>query len=157
MTAAPPPPPLFAPADAQAEDRSQLRVLATLFWVFAGLQAICGLGSCGYGAFASWFFPRMIASMPQAPGATPPPTELFEMFGWIYGIAGALHGLLCGVQAVLAALAARAVAHPRSKGVCMAASILALISFPLGTALGVFALVVLMRPSVDRLFRSPGA
>lgn len=160
-------PPAPYPADDQeARDRSNLRVLSVCFYVFAGLSALAVLGLLAYGVFMQWFFGEMMDDVraqmaaqaaaaaqqnPQAP-APPPPPDFMRHFGAIYLVFCIFGAVFVLAQAILAFLAARAIAVPRSRGICIAGAVAACLAFPHGTLLGVFALVVLVRPSVERLF-----
>ena len=62
--------------------------------------------------------------------------------------------LLFIAQAVVMVLAGRAFGRRSGYVICMIAACLALMNLPIGTALGIFALIVLMKPGVrERLGR----
>ena len=65
-------------------------------------------------------------------------------------------GILAGLTlAVLTVAAGRRLAKYRSHTYCLVVAALLCLFMPLGTALGVFTLIVLMRPSVKQLFSAP--
>jgi hypothetical protein len=60
--------------------------------------------------------------------------------------------VLCEVGGVLSLLAAQEYGKQKSYWVCFTAAVINCLAFPVGTALGVFALWVLIRPSIKTLF-----
>jgi hypothetical protein len=58
--------------------------------------------------------------------------------------------LVVGILQIIAGFRLR---QKRSKGLILTAAILALLSFPLGTVLGVFTIIILSRPVVDQMFK----
>jgi hypothetical protein len=146
-------PPTLESLDA-ARDRDHLRLLAIFHWVFAGLQAVCGVGMCGYGWFFKFLMPEMMKEVARQapPGQPPPPTAVFETFGTFYLVVCAFAAAFSLTQAVACVLAGRNLRALRGRTTCIVASVLACLSMPLGTILGAFSLVVLFRPSVERLF-----
>ena len=150
------PPPPIPYVDQEAKDRSNLRLLSVLHYVFAAMQVLFGLGAVAYGLFGLLVIPEMMDEMAQQQAQrnpqAPPPPAFMRSFGLLYAFLGGLGALLCFTQAVLSLLAGRAFGVPRSRGLCIAASAAACIMFPFGTALGVVSLVVLARPSVERRF-----
>jgi hypothetical protein len=143
---APPAPPI--PSD----DDAHLRALSICWYVVSGLSALCG---CAMGAILIGFstlFTKAIESVPVAPGQQPPPREFIDLFGWMYGGMGVLYlGLGLG-SALLSFLTARWLAARRNRVFCFVSAAIACLSVPIGTALGVFTIIVLSRPSVQQAF-----
>jgi len=76
--------------------------------------------------------------------------------GWLAGAAGGLFLILAVVVGALATLAilggTKLMAHKRSgKAITFVVAILSLLSFPIGTAYGIYALIILTREDTDRL------
>ena len=73
-------------------------------------------------------------------------------FGWIFIIFPAIF-ILCGLALALCiAIAGRQLAHNRRYIYCLAIAGIECIFIPFGTVLGVFTIIVLMRPTVKELF-----
>ncbi|RYD32823.1 MAG: hypothetical protein EOP87_12160 [Verrucomicrobiaceae bacterium] len=146
--ALPPQPPSYQ----MMEDASHLRMLAIGFYVYAGLTAFFSLFALLYmgigGAIMTGkMFPK---------GSTPPPGAPFPeqwMGGFFFGF-GLVFFLLIIGMAVLSFLTARWVLARRYPVFCMVIGALCCLNMPLGTILGVFTFIVLLRPSVQELFRA---
>ena len=122
------------------QDREQLRLLTIFYYIWAGLQSLgglVGLAFIGVGAF--------IASSPQIAQANNPPPP---WFGAIFAGLGACLVVTVEAAAVLSFLTGRFLSRRQHRTFCVVISALNCMSLPLGTALGVFALVVLQCPSV---------
>jgi hypothetical protein len=78
----------------------------------------------------------------------PPPVEFFEIFKWFYLI-GAIWFLASGVLNLLSGLYLRARTHRTFSTVLAGINC---VHIPLGTILGVFTLIVLLRDSVRELY-----
>lgn len=130
-----------APAAAENPMAIHVKVVAIVYLVFGALAAI--------GAFVV-----LVAFLTGA--------GLFANSG-AGGLAGFLAGLgmfvfvIVAAFAVLYILAGTFLLKQRraGKGWGIAAAIPSLFSFPIGTALGVYALVILTRPETDRLLTNP--
>ena len=131
------------------QDLEHLRLLSIFYYVFAGLTA---LGGCCPLLYAGIFvmIPFTQENM-HRPGD--PPEGLF------LGMAGAMIVLVLVVLllAYLLFRAGRCLAQHRSRTFCMVMAAFTCLSVPLGTVLGVFTFIVLMRPSVEQLFRQAEA
>jgi hypothetical protein len=126
------------------QDREHLRLLIIFFYIWAGLQTLgglMGLAFIGVGTF--------IASSPQiAQGNNPPP----PWFGAIFAGIGALVFVSVECLAALSFFTGRFLARRQHRTFCVVISALNCMSLPLGTALGVFSIIVLQRSSVKALF-----
>lgn len=126
------------------QDREHLRLLTIFYYIWAGLQALgglIGLAFMGMGAF--------LVSSPQIAQANNPPPP---WFGAIFAGIGAL--VFVGVEgmAALSFFTGRFLANREHHTFCIVISAINCMSLPLGTALGVFGILVLQRPSVKALF-----
>jgi hypothetical protein len=72
--------------------------------------------------------------------------------GWFFAGFGGFAMLLTWAIAALVVLAGRRLLQRRARVYCMIVAGVLCINFPIGTALGVFTLIVLSRPSVKLLF-----
>lgn len=123
----------------------KVKALGVLWFVYAGLSLLAGIvgltfmKAIFFGGFGPWMHP-------WAHGA-PPPTWFFPAilpFLWVF----------VALRAVLAIVAGWGLLEHAQWGriVAIIAAILNLIKFPLGTALGIFTLVVLLGYQNTRLY-----
>lgn len=141
-----PPPPL--PGDTRKTDAEHLQLLSIFHFVGAGL-ALLGLMFliAHYSIFNAVFAnPKMWENQKQGPL----PTEIFAVFKWFYLIF-AVWFIGCGVTNVLSGLWMRA---RKWRTFSMIVAGFNCLHFPLGTVLGVFTLIVLMRDSVRKLYEA---
>lgn len=130
------------------QDQDQIKILAIFHFVVA---AIAGLFACfpifhllmGISMLTGGFFPE------GAPPNAPFPFGLFGLmftlipagmifFGWLFAIALAVSGYF--------------LLRKRSYLYCLVMAGVSCVFTPFGTVLGIFTIVVLMRPSVKELF-----
>ena len=127
------------------QDTDHLRLLSIFHYVVAGFLAL----------FSMFPFLHLAMGIAMVTGAfdkvgngNPPPAFL----GWIL-IAFAACAILCGMAlAVCVAIAGRRLADCRGYTYCLVVAGIECIFMPFGTVLGVFTIVVLMRPTVKQLF-----
>ena len=143
----PPPPPL------SIEDANQLRLLSIFHYVVGGITALFSLFPLIHVAIGIGVITGAVP-MNDANGGMA--TDDGRMFGWIFVVIGGLV-ILCGLTlGAFIAYAGRCLAAHRRHTLCMVVAALACLCMPLGTILGVFTLVVLLRPSVKAAFDAPG-
>lgn len=149
MTEGQPPAPPPAPPPQQLVDRDDehLRMLSICHYVLAGINALFACIPIIHVGMGTIFI-----LMPPKGGAGggPPP----QLFGWIFVIIGAAAILIGWTIALLVAYAGRCLKERRRHTLCFVVACLMLMSFPLGTVLGVFSLMVLSRPSVKASFEA---
>jgi hypothetical protein len=134
---------MVEPANLVDRDSEHLRMLSIFHYVLAGLNALM---SCLFILYLVIGIALVIAGAHADEGAPP------AIIGGIFIVMG-LFALAIGLAvAALLFYAGRFLAQRRHHTYCFVIAILSLLSFPLGTALGVFTLVVLSRPSVKALF-----
>jgi len=130
------------------QDREHLRLLTIFYYIWAGLQSLgglIGLAFIGVGAF--------LASSPQIAQSNDPPPP---WFGAVFAGLGALVFVSVEGMAALSFFTGRFLARRRHHTFCVVISALSCLSLPLGTALGIFSILVLQRPSVKALFAGEG-
>ena len=134
------PPPLDQVALSH-EDAGHIKVLGICSYVYAGLQCLGGL-------FAALYVGMGILLLNQN-----------QQAGWFVIGIGSLLSLLVFAFAVLSYLAAKWLGEGKNWTFCLVAAALHCVGFPLGTALGVFTILVLNRPGVKAWFdaRKPRA
>ncbi|HTU91266.1 MAG TPA: hypothetical protein VMF69_14395 [Gemmataceae bacterium] len=131
------------------KDLQYIKILSIFYFVVGGLLA---LFSCF--ALIYLFMGVMFLNMPPTPGAEvpPPPPEI----GWIF-IVFSIAALLVGwVWAAALMVAGWFLGRCRHYLYCMVMGCSALLFQPFGTVLGVFTIILLIRPNVKRLFETGG-
>ncbi|MEI2433576.1 hypothetical protein RDV84_00680 [Lysobacter yananisis] len=141
-TAAPTPAPNAAPA---SKDADQLDLIGILYYVlaaFAALFSLFPLLHVGMG------IAMLTGAFDQPGNPNPPPPAV----GWVFVIFGAGF-ILCGLAfAALLVLGGRRMRQRRSHTLCAVVAGVSCMFMPLGTILGVFALVLLLKPETKALF-----
>jgi hypothetical protein len=132
------------------QDAEHLKLLSVFHYVLAGLTALGGFFPLMYVAMGAMMVSGAFSGGGSA-GAPP------EAFGWFFVVIGALFSLLLWAFAVTLFLTARALAARRNRIFCLVIAAISCAGFPLGTALGVFTILVLQRPSIRHLFDGPPA
>ncbi len=130
------------------QDAEHLKLLGIFHYVMAGLQVVFGCVFIIYIVMGSVLVSGALSSgSGSGPGHGPPPE-----FGWLFILVGGCAMLLIWAMAVAHFLTARWMAERRNWTFCFVVACISCISFPMGTALGVFTIIVLQRPSVKALF-----
>jgi cellulose synthase/poly-beta-1,6-N-acetylglucosamine synthase-like glycosyltransferase len=128
------------------KDLEQLKMLSIGHYILGGLTALFGLFPLIYVLVGAAF----IVSPPQGrPGDPPPPAA----FGWFFVIFGAVFSLILWALAFGTIYAGRQIAKLQKYTFCLImAGFNCMMFMPLGTILGVFTFIVLLRESVKQLF-----
>ncbi|MDB6025781.1 MAG: hypothetical protein JWM68_2004 [Verrucomicrobiales bacterium] len=129
----------------QRKDKDQIKLLAVFHFVGAGL-ALLGIGFL----FLHHMFLSKIMANPgiwkgQANG---PPKEFFEMFIWFY----VLMGVWFVVSSILNVISGLFLLNKQHRMFSLVVAGINCLHMPLGTILGVFTLIILMRDSVRSLY-----
>jgi hypothetical protein len=135
-------------------DAEHLKLLVVFHYVLAGFTALLSLFPIfhiamglamlsGSGPFGS------LGTHPPHGGPDP------RWFGWTFVALGSFIILVGETAAVLTLLAGKSIAQRRRHTFCLVVAGLQCMNAPLGTALGVFTFVVLLRPSVKAEFMRP--
>jgi hypothetical protein len=132
-------------------DQEHLRLLAIFHYIMAGLTACMACFSIIYMVVGIMFLtqPDMFKGPPNQP---PPPPEVLEMAGFMMVGFSALMVALGWIYAFCLFLTGKNLSNRRRYTFCMIIAGISCLFVPLGTALGVFTIVVLLRPSVKTLF-----
>jgi len=131
-------------------DEEHLRVLSVCYFAYGGLAGVFSLMGLAF-----LFAGTMIGSHGAAWGAwgsRPQDQAGAAVAGCIFGALGSVLFVLLGVTALLRILVGVALRRHRYYVLCMVAACLTGLEIPIGTALGVATLIVLLRPSTERLF-----
>ncbi len=134
-----------------AVDEDNLRLLEIIFYISGGMTA---LFSCLFLIhFAMFLFfglnPQMFANSAHGQHVEPPPAGLFLAFAVIIGVII----LLGWTFGALQIYAGRCLRNRRHRMFVMVISAIECVFIPWGTAIGVYSLMLLNRPSVRILFR----
>ena len=133
-------------------DEDQLDLLGMFYYVLGGLEMCFVL--------IPLIFIVMGAFLVVAPNLGDMPSQQGEaeaaMFGGAFFIfVGLVIAALIGAKAGCMIYAGRCLRSRRNRMFAMVMGALTCLSFPVGTALGVFTLVVLSRPEVQALYERP--
>jgi hypothetical protein len=135
------------------QDREHLRILSICHYVYAGLHGLLSLLPGFY-----IFIGVMMLNMPTTTGpggvsasSAPPP-----FIGWFMIALGGFLMTLGLTLSILTAVAGFNLARYRRRTFCFVVACINCINVPLGTVLGVFTIIVLVRPSVKDLFVGRG-
>ena len=137
-------PPLLR--DQRKIDADHLKLLSIFHFVGAGLALLGVLFLLAHYAMFHAFFanPKMWENQKQGP----PPAEVFAILKWFY-LVFAVWFVGSGVLNVVSGLCIRARKHRTFSMIVAAINCL---HIPLGTVLGVFTIIVLIRDSVRELY-----
>ena len=125
-----------------SSDLDQLRLLSVFHYVVAGLTAIFSL-------FAA---PHLVLGVLLAPGRLEGQEEGVEFFGWFFALLAGVFILWGWTFAACLVASGRFLQARRRYLFCLVTAAVSCTFVPLGTILGVFTIVVLMRDSVKQLF-----
>jgi hypothetical protein len=127
------------------EDREYLKLLSIFHYVVGGLAAL-------FACFPIIYIAVGILAV-YAPGTMDSEGDaLPALFGWIFIIVGAGLILLGWAFAVFMIIAGRYLARQVHYLFCMVVAAIECIFMPFGTVLGVFTIIVLVKPSVKKMF-----
>jgi hypothetical protein len=134
------------PRDQRKMDADHLKLLSIFHFVGAGFALLGILFLLAHFALFHTFFsnPKMWQDQKQQP----PPAEFFAIFKWFYLIFGAWF-LASGILNVISGLCLRARTHRTFSLVVAGVNCL---HIPIGTLLGVFTIIVLIRDSVREIY-----
>jgi hypothetical protein len=149
----------IAPDGGRSVDEEHLRVLALLFWVYGGLAALAAMGGLlllGMGSLLGFGGAAAAGATAGWRGAAGPevwgPQIAAGFGGLVLTVIGGALFVLGGMVATLRLLTGFALSRHRYHTFCLVSAVLTACNVPLGSLLGIFTLVVLLRPSVERLF-----
>ncbi|PPT97467.1 hypothetical protein [Xanthomonas arboricola] len=140
--------PLATTPSASAEDLQQLKLLSIFHYVLAGITGLFSL----FPLLHLFLGIAMVSGhMPAQTGSGAPQMDE-RLFGWFF-VAFAAVFIVCGLTlAACMAYAGRCIAQRRRHLLCLIVAGISCSFMPFGTVVGVFTLVVLLRPQVKALF-----
>jgi hypothetical protein len=142
------PPLVPLPRDQRNIDTDHLNLLSIFHFVVAGLALLGILVLIGECTMFHYTFanPDFWKNQKQ-PG---PPPEFFTMFAWMF----AFFGIWCLISAVLNVMAGIFLRQRKHRTFSLVVAGLNCVHVPVGTILGVFTIIVLVRPSVAELYEA---
>jgi len=144
--------PQFADPAIDRQDREHLQLLSILYYVLAGLAAFGGCVPIIHLTIG-------LVMLGGAAGLEVEPEGRMAMgfMGGFFALLAVFVMVILWVQAYLLYCTGKNLAERRGHTFCMVIACITCLSFPLGTGLGVFTIIVLQRESVKRLFGLPTA
>jgi len=135
------------------QDRDHLTILAVCYWVFGGLGIVTSIGLGLYAAFMGAMTRNLSNEIGAGAGEIPELEVLGSLPALIVGFGGimAVLGIIGAVMKIISGFLLK-----KRKGhlFILATAGLSVCSVPLGTILGVFTFVVLLRKPVMRAFET---
>jgi hypothetical protein len=135
--------------DQTKADLDHLRLLSIFHYVGAGL-AILGLGllAVHYLFFHAFLYNHEMWKNQK--GAVPPPREFFAIFKWFY----VAFGVWFVTSGILNVLSGVFLGRRKFRTFSLVVAAMNCVHVPLGTVLGVFTIIVLLRPSVREIYEA---
>jgi len=144
-------PPLLR--DQRKADADQLKLLVVFHYVGAGLAVLAMGFLLLHYAFMHTMLTQFAAHPPPVKSGAPPPfqpDQFFAVFKWFYLIGGGFLVVCAGINLV----SARCIQLRKHRTFSLLVAGLNCLHVPLGTVLGVFTFVVLLRGSVEEVYTS---
>jgi hypothetical protein len=129
-----------------SRDEDHLQVLSVFYYIMGGMGCLFALIPLLYVAIGVGLvcFPE---GLQDGNGEAPP-----AAIGWLFGAMGLVFFLVGQAFAICTILAGRFIASRKHYMFTFVIGCIKCMSFPLGTALGVFTILVLSRDSVKKLY-----
>jgi hypothetical protein len=129
------------------EDEDGLRLLALGHYILAGLETLVGFAPSFHLAMGLWLLTSDVA---KAKNGTPA-----LLFGGFFTLIAVTWMLLAWSLAACVLTAGRSLADRKRRTFCLVvAGIEAMLCIPFGTVLGMFTIIVLLRPAVRDVFEA---
>jgi fumarate reductase subunit D len=135
-------PPSAPPARFADDDVEQLRLLSVFHYVVAGIVALVALFPTLY----------LVLGVLLAFGRLAPEDDGSRIVGWLMASCGSFFMIAGLCLAAMIALAGRSLARNRRYTFCLVVAAILCLFVPLGTLLGVFTIIVLVRSTVRARF-----
>lgn len=136
----------------QRQNDEYLKLLVIFHYVVGGLEILFGMFGIFHllmGLALVFGGPGMFG--PPGPHNTPPPT----WFGWIFVVSGSLWITLGILMGILTIQAGRCLKRRVKRTFCLVVAGIGCCNMPFGTVLGVFTIIMLMKPEVITQFEGP--
>ena len=130
------------------QDAEHLNLLSIFHYVLAGITGLCACFPVFHLAMGIMFLTQPEFLEPEQDV----PPEMPMVFGLLFTIIPALIICLGWTLAICIAYAGRCLARRKRYTFCLVVAAVSCLFMPFGTILGVFTIIVLVRPSVKTLF-----
>jgi hypothetical protein len=149
-----PPPIIHYEQQLAMRDNEHIKLLTIFHYVLSGVYI---LGACLSSLYVLMAFfvrkiPMTTPSGPGRTGPTPQDTQMLEMMSWMWGIMGGIGGIFSITMAIASFMCAKFLTARTKPTFIFVFACIQCVFFPMGTALGVFTILVLQRPSVKNSF-----
>lgn len=137
--------------NAFVREQEHVKILMIFQYIWAGMMVLGALAMFAYAVFFKMIInnPQFIQQMNKNTGPNgPPPQQLFEMMVIFYYIAS----FICLVAALLNLMSAYWMQKRRNRMFSVVIGALNCIAIPIGTILGIFTIVVLVKENVRRIY-----
>lgn len=132
------------------QDEDHLRILSILYFVSAGLEGLIGLLPILHIGMGIMMLTD--PSFMSGPPASPPPPAPFGYMPWLFIVVGTFAVLFVETVAICQLLTGLYLRRRKRRMFCFVVACISCIRMPIGTALGVFTLIVLSRQTVKAGF-----
>jgi hypothetical protein len=136
---------------AASQDLEHLKLLQIFHYVVAGITFLCFSFPLFHVVFGILIATGGMGGSHEGLRGGPPPA----VFGMLFAAVGCAIVAFGWTLAVLMIAAGRCIAKRRRHTFCVIVAGLSCLLMPFGTVLGVFTLIVLMKPQVKALFEPP--
>jgi hypothetical protein len=127
-------------------DEEHLKMLSIFYYVLGGVSALLACIPIIH-VTIGLFLITLSSSAHSAPGGRPP-----VIIGLLFVIIGGTVMLLGWTLAALKIYAGYCISKRKKRIFCLVIAVISCLGIPVGTVLGVFTFIVLMRPSVKDLY-----
>jgi hypothetical protein len=134
------------PRDQRNIDEDHLNLLSIFYFVTAALALLGILFFVGYYEMMNYIFSNPEIWKNQRGG--PPPAEMLAMFRWMFVI----FGLLCAALGTMNLMTGLFLRQRKHRTFSLVIAAINCLQMPLGTVLGVFTIIILIRPSVVKMY-----
>lgn len=135
-----------SPPPAVGSDNEHLDLMSTFHYVVGGLGLVCGSFPLFHVAMGL-FIALGTKPIPSQHGDVPP-----AWIGILFAVFGAIAVLMAWTVAICTLISGRFIKQRKKRTFSLVVAGIQCVFFPFGTVLGVFTLVVLMRPSVKQMY-----
>ncbi len=130
-----------------AEDESNLNTLAICHYIYGGFMALGGLVGVVYVIIGIALAASSLGASGGGPGGPPP-----AAIGGIFAFFGGVISLFIWAMAALVVYSGMSLKKRQRKTLSLVMACVCCMNIPLGTALGVFTLIVLNKPGVKAIY-----
>ncbi len=129
------------------QDLDHLKLLSIFHYVVGGLTA---LAACL--PLIHVFLGLIFILAPETFDNGRSPQFPADLLGWMFVVMGGTFVIAGWMLALVIVLGGRSLARHRNHTFCLVVAALSCLFVPMGTVLGVFTMIVLLRPSVKQIF-----